>query len=371
MRLTDLSIRSLEPPERGQRTYFDDAIPGFAVRVSQGGARSFVLQVRNPRRLITLGRYHPQLFTLAQARQRARDILARKQLGQDEEALGTRFPEALEQFLDAYRRKNKSSTVHETERLLRRYLLFTGDIAKITTREIDREIDRIGKPGERLHAFIAAKTLFNWFAKRRMIPASPMAGVEPPHRSIPRERALSGGELAALWQSLERHSSAHFAAIVRLLILTGQREAQIGGLRAEYIDYEHRTITWPGAVMKSGKQHQIPYGDLAAAILDTLPRQGLLFPTRTKGAYTNWSTGIRALRKLCPIPHFTLHDLRRTWASTAAEIGIAPHIIERVLAHSGGTISGVAAIYNRHHYLPEMRQAMEAFEAKLSALLKT
>ena len=370
MRLTDLSVRNLPVPERSQKLYFDDAIPGFAVRVSQGGARSFILQVRNPRRLITLGRYHPQLFTLAAARQKARDILARKQLGQDAEPEGTPFSAALDQFLDAYRRKNKPTTVHETERLIRKYLSFTGDIAKITTGDINRAVDKIEKPSEQLHAFIAAKTLFNWFAKRRMIPTSPMAGVEPPHRPISRERVLNDTELVQLWRALDNLTDQRFASICRLLILSGQRLAQIGGLRADYIDYENRLITWPGAVMKSGRQHQIGYGPMAAGILDILPKDGHLFPTRKQGVYTNWSVATARLRNICPIPHFTLHDCRRSWATKAAEWGIAePHIIERVLAHQTGTISGVAAIYNRATYLPAIRSTMEAFEAKLSALL--
>jgi integrase len=370
MRLTDLSVRNLPVPERSQKLYFDDAIPGFAVRVSQGGARSFILQVRNPRRLITLGRYHPQLFTLAAAREKARDILARKQLGQDAETEGTPFPAALEQFLDAYRRKNKPSTVQETERLIRRYLPFTGDIATITIRDINRVVDKIEKPSERLHAFVAAKTLFNWFAKRRMILTSPMAGVEPPHRSMSRERVLTDTELVVLWRTLDKLTDLRFANICRLLILTGQRLAQIGGLHADYIDYENKIIVWPGSVMKSGRQHHLPYGPMVAAILEELPKQSYLFPTRKQGVYTNWSVATTRLRKLCLISHFTLHDCRRSWATKAAEWGIAePHIIERVLAHQTGTISGVAAIYNRATYLPAIRATMEAFEAKLSALL--
>jgi integrase len=203
-----------------------------------------------------------------------------------------------------------------------------------------------------------------------MIPTSPMAGVEPPHRPISRERVLTDPELVELWKALDMLTDQRFANICRLLILTGQRLAQIGGLHADYIDYGSQLITWPGAVMKSGRQHQLPYGPMAAVILETLPKEGYLFPTRKQGVYTNWSVAITRLRKLCPISHFTLHDCRRSWAAKAAEWGIAElHIIERVLAHQTRAISGVAAIYNRATYLPAIRSTMEAFEAKLSVLL--
>jgi len=368
MRLTDVTIRNLDPPERGQKTYFDDAVPGFAIRISQGGSRSFILQTRNPRRLVTLGRYHPQIFTLADARQKARNMLARKQLGQDAEPEGIPFAQGLEQFLEAYRRKNKTSTADETERLLRKHLAFKGDAAKITTRDLTKIVDAIKRPSAQHHLFVAVKTLFNWLAKRKLIPSSPMAGLDPPNRPTSRDRVLSEPEIVQLWSALDGHHSVRFRAICRLLLLSGQRLAQIAALRAEWIDYDAKTISFPASVMKGGIAHQIPYGPLTASILDELPKQDLLFPTSRGLPYNNWSTATESLRKICSIEHFTLHDLRRTWTSLAARTAL-PHVLECVLAHKSGTISGVAAIYNRHRYMEEMRAAMLAFEETLSSLL--
>jgi integrase len=199
------------------------------------------------RKRYTLGHY-PET-TLARAREKARDILAQKRLTPTEEP-STPFLEALEQFLDAYRRKNKASTAAETERLLRRYFSVSSDIRAITTRDLTRTIDKIENPSERLHGFVAAKTLFSWFAKQRLIPSSPLAGIDPPHRPQARERVLTDTELAELWRSLGELKDPRFQAICRLLILTDQRLSQIGGLRAEYIDYENQLITWPATEMK-------------------------------------------------------------------------------------------------------------------------
>jgi hypothetical protein len=65
MHLTELTVRALKPPERGQKDYADDAIPGLAVRVSQGGTKAFTLTYGSPRKRLTLGRF--PIISLAQA----------------------------------------------------------------------------------------------------------------------------------------------------------------------------------------------------------------------------------------------------------------------------------------------------------------
>jgi integrase len=70
------------------------------------------------------------------------------------------------------------------------------------------------------------------------------------------------------------------------------------------------------------------------------------------------------------IDHFTLHDLRRSAASGMASIGIAPHVIDKILNHSTGKISGIAAVYNRFEYLPERKAALEAWSAHIESLTR-
>jgi integrase len=72
---------------------------------------------------------------------------------------------------------------------------------------------------------------------------------------------------------------------------------------------------------------------------------------------------------LCPIAPLALHNLRRTFATGLAELSVAPHVIERLLNHAGGTISGVAAIYNRFKHQDEMREAIKLWEARLHGLI--
>jgi integrase len=75
------------------------------------------------------------------------------------------------------------------------------------------------------------------------------------------------------------------------------------------------------------------------------------------------------LDELSGITNWTLHDLRRTFATNLAQMAVAPHVIERLLNHVTGTISGVTAVYNRATYMSEMREAVALWEIHLKQLL--
>jgi integrase len=98
--------------------------------------------------------------------------------------------------------------------------------------------------------------------------------------------------------------------------------------------------------------HTIPIGPLTKAEIDQFP-----IPL----TFNNYSNSHSAFLKATKLPHFTRHDLRRSYATVMAE-WTAPHVLDRLLAHTRGQISGVAAIYNRHAYLSEMREAVLTFE---------
>ena len=117
-----------------------------------------------------------------------------------------------------------------------------------------------------------------------------------------------------------------------------------------------------------------PIAALATSILaSALPKDGStrLFPARGKSEtpFNGWSKGKVALDKRANIAPWTLHDLRRTFATDLAALGTPPHVTEKLLNHVSGTVSGVAAIYNRHAYMDEMRAAIDAWEKRLSAIL--
>ena len=96
----------------------------------------------------------------------------------------------------------------------------------------------------------------------------------------------------------------------------------------------------------------------------------LLFPARGKdtvaSGFSKWK---RALDDLARISEWRIHDLRRTAATRMAELKVPPHVIERILNHSTGALGGVAAVYNRHGYLPEMRSALSVWQEYLASLV--
>ena len=171
--------------------------------------------------------------------------------------------------------------------------------------------------------------------------------------------------------SYARSDPLGFNAIILLLILTGQRRTEIGSLRWECLDLGNETLTLPSSVTKNNREHALPLGPLAISVIGAIPRvNDYVFPGREHdGHFNGWSKCKARFDTNCGVAGWTLHDLRRTFATIHASIGTPPHIIERLLNHVSGQISGVAAIYNRFRYINEMREATLAYERHLQELL--
>ena len=119
---------------------------------------------------------------------------------------------------------------------------------------------------------------------------------------------------------------------------------------------------------KNKREHRILIGGLTKQIFENIPGEtDLLFPARGRAEtpFSGWSKAKREFDAPLSIPQYTLHDLRRTYSSNLAKLGVPIHVTERLLNHVSGTVSGVAAVYNRHTYAEEMRAAVEGYEAFL------
>jgi integrase len=374
MLLTDIVVRNLTP-EHKQRTYCDDNLHGFGVRVGPGGSKTFVLVCGTARERITIGRY--PIISLSEARGEAKRILAERTLGA-KRPRHVRFETALVEFCTQHcDRKNRASTAKETKRVLQKHFLppFRRTyLEEIADSDIGKIIEGMSHtPSAANHAFTAARTFFRWIAKspRRYVAYSPMSGMSLPFSPVKRKRVLTDRELVAVWRTAQAHND-DYGVIVRLLILTGQRRGEIASLHNAYIDGD--VVTLPEELAKNGHEHTYPLCRLARSLLPN--RDGLQFPARARGTPTNhWSECKEAFDLACPIAPWQLRDLRRTFATKLAGLRVPPHIIERLLNHKlgtiqfGGEISAVAAVYNRHMYLDEMREAVTLWENYLSALV--
>jgi integrase len=372
MFLTDLAIKTLKAPSAGQTTYTDDNLPGFGVRVSPSGVKAFVLVYGRARRRVTLGRY--PTISLQQARKAAKQILAERTLGKRDMPVIS-FEEAVRTFISTHFPKNypKPRTKAAIERLLNRHFLPSlryDKISGIPTHTIARLIGRLGNtPSEARHAFAAIRQFFNWAVSSGYVERSPCDILKAPGRAIPRDRVLTNGELGLVLRHVRSEPST-FHNIVELLIYTGQRRNEIASLRAEWIDFENRTITFPASITKNKRQHTIPFGRRAEAVLRRGNQQGLLFPARGREDVTinGWSKLKPAFDRACPLAAWTLHDLRRTTATNLAALGVPVHVTEKLLNHVSGTMGGIVAVYQRHAYLNEMREAIAKLERRCAAL---
>jgi len=380
--LNDLVIRKLPIPAAGVTQHPDGKIPGFGVRVTAGGVKTFYLAYRfkGRSRRLNLGRY--PFKTLAEARIEAHDAVAGLGKGRDPQSAKPQrrntFAAALDDFIENHcKRHNRASSAAETEKLLRGYFLpywarrSVPDIGKSDVNEVIEGIMQRGKPAAARHAFAAVRKFFNWAVDQGLVETSPCAGMKPPAKHNSRDRVLSDDELARLWQaSVASTDTAHI--VIRLLVLTGQRCGEVCGMAWEELDLAERVWTIPGTRTKNHRPHSVPLTPAAVAIIEAVPDTGrLLFPARGKPdqPYAGYTKGKAALDAAAGVTGWTIHDLRRTAATGMARLGIQPHVVERILNHVSGTFGGVAGVYNRFQYLPEMREALTAWERHVLWLL--
>jgi integrase len=357
MRFTDQSVRALPHSEHGQKEYSDDAIPGLAVVVGKRSKTFTLVTGRGQsRKRHTLGRYDPPRFTLAMAREKARDVIARERLAKTE-VPRTTFEEAVELYDRLHLRRLRPTTARDMRRTLNRNFskLRKVPLADITRRDVAPVLDdMLATPAAMGAAFRHLRAFLRWCIGRGYLEASPIERLPAPKRADSRSRVLSREELVAIWRAAP---DTDYGRIIKLCILSAQRRGQWAACRREYMQDD--IITWPTSVMKAGKAHAIPLTPAIRALLSD--RIGHLFPTAGGIPFNNWAACKERLDQTAGVTAWRHHDLRRTWATVAAdELNIDPHIIESVLAHAIGT--PIARIYNRARYLEPMRKALLAFE---------
>ena len=354
------------------------------MRITNTGTKSFVLVYRiagRPRRL-TIGRY--PTTGLADARILAQKALAEIAQGLDPrrepdeakketvERTTTMFGILVDKFVTTHcHRHNKPSTAKETERLLKVDFLpnwrkkSVGEICKADVLGRLDEIVAKGSPSAANHAYAAIRKFFNWCVQRGHIEVSPCMGVSAPSRHRSRNRVLSDEELATVWSN-SGLIGGPFGSIVHLLILTAQRRGEVASMRWQDLDMEAFIWSLPAELTKSNRAHSVPLPPLAASIITALPRldETFVFPGRgeTQKPYAGFNKAKKRLDDLSGLDHWTLHDLRRTAATGMAKSKIAPHVIERILNHTTGTLGGIAGVYNRFGYIDEMRDALEQWQ---------
>ncbi|MBD2746948.1 tyrosine-type recombinase/integrase [Microvirga sp. BT688] len=388
MRLTKPNIAKLElPPGKSEAIFFDDALPGFGLRIRAGGKRVWIAQYRvgKQQRRVTIG----SVGTLSadKAREEARNILAKVHLGGDPQTekvenrarasitLGT----VAKRYLEEYAQPNlKTRSYEEVERHLTRHWSLLRDlpihkIHRATVAGRLAEIARENGPFASNRARASLSALFSWAMGEGLADLNPVTGTNKATEEISRDHVISAPELAAIWNACRDDD---YGRIVRLLILTGQRRDEVGSMDSAEIDLTAKSWTIPKARTKNGLSHTVPLSDIALEILENAScRNGrsLIFG-EGEGGFQGWSKAKAALDARIrnageSVRPWRLHDIRRTVATSMAGLGVLPHVIEAVLNHISGHKSGVAGIYNRATYAREKREALEAWAAHIVRLV--
>jgi integrase len=281
----------------------------------------------------------------------------------------------INRYLDPKRKRKRSGPLRsagEVERILRKELdrFKNRHPDGISTFEAKKLIDDVSDRGVVManRTLTHCKGLYGFAVKEHFAETNPFAGLDLAAEES-RDRVLSMAELAAVWNSAGPLGEP-FTAIIRLLILTGQRLNEIACLRRNEINFEKRQIELPGSRTKNGRAHIVPLADPAFEILQSVKKidgEPLVF-----GRRFHWFR-IRARlgEGVGAIERWTLHDLRRTMATHCAEdLKIQPHVIDKALNHSSGVVRGVMAIYNRADLLDERRGALDAWASFVLATVE-
>jgi integrase len=409
--LTAQSVDRLKPDPAKRLEVPDGLLPGLYLVIQPSGARSWAVRYRRngQTRKLTLGPY-PAL-TLAMAREHARAALEAVQAGDDpaadkrqaacavsaapDDGTSDLVSHQLDAFLTRHvRLKGRPRYAGEVERLLEREvrpLWGSRRVQDITRADVVALLDALmdrGSPTTANRTFAAVRKFFNWLIERSVLDASPCIRVRAPHAETSRDRVLSDSELRWLWLASDRMGWP-FGPFTRFLLLTGQRRDEVAKARRSELK-QPNLWTIPRERTKNGIAHDVPLSTAAQAVIaNVLPmpgRTGYLFTTTGEHAVSGYSKAKARLDRLMleyaraeaqargedpdaiVLPEWRLHDLRRTLASGLARLGHPPHVVEAVLNHTNGTISGVAAIYNRYSYLAEKQQALEAWGQFIEAV---
>jgi integrase len=281
---------------------WDEALRGFGLKVTKAGSKTYFVQYRMGGRgavtkRVTIGS-HGSPWTPETARQEAGRLLSLVSQGVDPRALekakqqvsvDLAFDAYVERYLrDFGRRHWKPSTYPGVESNLRRFavpVLRNKPLPDVKRADLTAIFDGIppGKPALPRNVYAHVSKVFSWALERGDIDRSPFEGFRAPPAVASRERVLTDDELVLVWRA-SSHLGYPFGAIIRLLMITGQRREEVTGLQWGELHRGDAEWLMPGTRSKNGRAHAVPLSSLAIAEFDSIsggswPRAGFVFTT--------------------------------------------------------------------------------------------
>lgn len=375
------------PPAQGKRYEVrDELLSGLHIRVSNAGSKVWYLATRidEKRKRIKLGTY--PVLSLKDAREKAQSMLRDIQLGTFQQRDTEPAPPVLTlsyvipQFITRYAQRHTKDWKGTQSILMRMSGLHAIPINAIKRGDVTRELERLisdigakGGKGTRANRGLAAiKKLYSWCVDQGIVEISPVVGLKPPIKEESRDRVLTDDEIIAYWKGCEADGYP-FEQFGKLLLLTGQRRNEIAAMRWSELDLNRGTFTLKAERTKNSTAHIVPLSRQALDILRSIPRflgSDYVFTSTGRTPISGFGRFKKRLDAFVglDVEDWCLHDARRTLATHMAMLKVDPHIIEAVLNHKSGIVSGVASIYNRHAYFDEKQEALQLWADRIMEL---
>lgn len=378
MRLTTQTIQKLAVPAgKTEITFLDERLPNFGLRIRASGARTWTVSYRAAsglNRRVVLG--SAAELTPAQAFRAAQETLAKIRLGTDvvgekraaRDKAAETFGLHLDSYLKAKRAELAPRSMVELERFLNVYAApwHSRPIAEIDRRAVAVRLSEIARkhgPGASNRFRAAVSGYLGWAMREGLVESNPVAATNKQPENGARTRTPNDLELAEIYKAAD--NGTQYGAIIRLLMTTGARREEIGGLK--WSEIEGDLITLPPERTKSGRQHFIPLSAAALEILEAQPRRegrDHVFGNGEDSGFSGWSKSKGQLK--VDVDNWTPHDFRRCFSTWSNEHGADPHLVEAQLGH---TLQGVAATYNLATHLPARRRLLERWAEHLGEIV--
>lgn len=427
-----ITKRSVDATKAAARNVFlwDDEISGFGLKTTPAGRKVYIYQYRlalpgeasvTPPRRYTIGAHGE--WTPDKARERARKLRSAVEQGIDpvdarrdtiaaihnakrQAAERARqeaewdFERIAERWLIHLREAKKSNGYYITSRwAVRNYLvpkLAGKPLPHVQPDDIQAIISAVqkGMAQTALAVFDTAFAIFKWAKSTsggRIVSHNIVEDVDRPRKPDARERVLADSELALIWRA-SGQLSGPWPSFYRLAILTGKRRAELSEMDWSELDRGAQEWVIPKDRTKNRNIDVVPLSDAAMAELASLahaareraslqdadiwPKNGPVLTANGAEPIGNFSKMKRVISTIIAkandgdeLPHWTFHDLRRTFASGLQRLGVRFEVTEALLAHTGRSRAGVVGIYQRHDWKPEKRDALDKWSAHIAQIV--
>jgi len=372
--LTDKGVAALSPRDK-LYAHPDPQCPGHYVRVSPSGSKTFVAVARDPsgkQKWVTIG--NAAHFDIDVARKKAREIIVNVKGGQSHTGPET-FESVAKEWLKRHCEAKGLISAHKLRRNLENHVLplwGSRDFTSIKRSEIAALLDKIEDgsgpvAADKVLALLSG--ISNWYARRHDDYNSPI--VRGMRRSSTKERArdrvLSDDEIRLVWNNAE----GTFGDLVKMLLLTAQRRDKVATMKWSDVSDGVWEVS-NGNKRQKGTGGELVLPQMAIDIINARPHVGdnphVFAGAWANSAYAGFHHGKADLDQIIgKLPHWTLHDLRRTARTLMTRAGVSSEVAERVLGHA---IGGVHGIYNRHEYREEKAHALRALAGLIENILR-